>query len=61
MSSKAAAKSKRVRGKGVKPAMAIVSLRIPQDTLAYYKELGSHTVEMRRVLDNAAGVSHGKK
>jgi len=38
------------RGKGVKPALAHVNLRIPNEVLEYFKKYPSYTKEMRRVL-----------
>jgi uncharacterized protein (DUF4415 family) len=41
---------KRARGKGKKPAMTHVNLRIPTEVLEYYKTLPNHTGRMRDVL-----------
>ena len=41
---------KRLRGKGKKPAMVHVNLRIPTEVLEYYKTLPNHTGKMRDVL-----------
>jgi len=42
---------KQTRGKGVKPAMLHVNVRLPQYVLDYFKEFPSYTKEMRRVLE----------
>ena len=42
---------RRSRGKGVKPAMLHVNVRLPQYVLDYFKEFPSYTKEMRRVLE----------
>ena len=45
---------KRVRGKGKKDAMAHVNLRLPAETLEFYKQFPSYTRMMRDVLTNYA-------
>ena len=45
------------RGKGVKPALAHVNLRVSKEVLDYYKRYPSFTVEMRRVLTEHANKS----
>jgi len=43
--------TKKTRGKGVKPALDIVAVRLPPDTLAYYKKHHTaYTSKMREVL-----------
>jgi len=42
---------KQTRGKGVKPAMLHVNVRLPQYVLDYFKEFPNYTKEMRRVLE----------
>jgi hypothetical protein len=42
--------TKRARGKGVKPALVHVNVRLPQWVLDYYKEQPSYTKAMREVL-----------
>ena len=39
------------RGKGKKPALIHVNLRIPMEVLDYYKEFPSYTIKMREVLE----------
>jgi len=39
------------RGKGKKPALVHVNLRIPMEVLDYYKEFPSYTIKMREVLE----------
>ena len=39
------------RGKGKKEAMVHVNLRLPIHVLAYFQQLPSYTVEMRKVLE----------
>jgi hypothetical protein len=41
---------KRIRGKGVKPRLAHVNLRIPQWVLDFYKEKPNFSAAMREVL-----------
>ena len=43
--------SKRHRGKGVKPPMLHINMRLPQYVVDYFKEFPSYTKEMRRVLE----------
>ena len=43
--------TRKPRGKGVKPAMLHVNVRLPQYVLDYFKEFPSYTKEMRRVLE----------
>ena len=43
--------SKRHRGKGVKPAMIHINMRLPQYVVDYLKEFPSYTKEMRKVLE----------
>jgi len=45
---------RRGRGKGVKPALVHVNIRVPQEVLDYYKEWPSYTKIMRTVLTNYA-------
>ena len=45
---------KKTRGKGAKPAMVHVNVRIPQEVLDYYKEWPNYTKMMRTVLTNYA-------
>ena len=42
---------KQTRGKGVKPAMLHVNVRLPQYVLDYFKEFPSYTIEIRKVLE----------
>ena len=44
----------KVRGKGVKPAMVHVNVRIPQEVLDYFKQFPSYTKKIRTVLTNYA-------
>ena len=46
--------ARRGRGKGVRPAMAHVNLRLPQEVVDYYKEWPNYTKMMRTVLTNYA-------
>ena len=48
---------RRVRGKGKKPAMAHVNLRIPHEVLAYYKHFPNYTQKMRDTLAKEADIS----
>lgn len=41
---------KRIRGKGVKPAMLHVNVRLPQYVVDHFKASPKYTQEMRRVL-----------
>jgi uncharacterized protein (DUF4415 family) len=43
---------KRGRGKGKKPTLTHVNLRLPQDVLEQYKKFPSYTRKMREVLIN---------
>ena len=43
-------KSRQVRGKGVKPALAHVNLRLPADVFEFYKSFPNCTGKMREVL-----------
>jgi len=42
--------SKRTRGKGVKPAMLHINVRLPQYVVDHFKDSPKYTQEMRRVL-----------
>ena len=42
---------KQTRGKGVKPAMIHINVRLPKYVVDYFKEFPSYTTEMRRVLE----------
>ena len=42
--------SRRGRGKGVKPAMGHVNLRMPEDVLEFYRRYPRYTNKMREVL-----------
>lgn len=48
---------KRVRGKGKKPAMVHVNLRVPSEVLDYYKQFPNYTQKMRNVLAKEADIS----
>lgn len=43
-------KSKRGRGKGKRPALAHVNLRVPADVMEYFKQFPNYTGKMREVL-----------
>jgi|DEB19_MinimDraft_3_1074340.scaffolds.fasta_scaffold02008_7 uncharacterized protein (DUF4415 family) len=43
-------KPKRVRGKGKRPALAHVNLRLPIDVVDYFQQLPNYTGKMREVL-----------
>jgi len=43
----------RTRGKGRKPVLVLVHLRIPADVRDYYREFPQPTVKMREVLVDA--------
>ena len=38
------------RGKGVKPAMVLTTIRLPKQVVEYFKEFTNFSVEIRRVL-----------
>ena len=42
--------SRRGRGKGVKPAMEHVNLRMPEDVMRFYRRYPRYTNKMREVL-----------
>jgi len=51
------------RGKGKKPALVHVNVRLPIDVLDYYKQFPSYTIKMREVLEKHAkevGQSQGE-
>jgi hypothetical protein len=41
---------KRTRGKGVKPAMIHINMRLPKHVVEHFKELPNYTTEIRKVL-----------
>ena len=49
--------TRRVRGKGAKPAYVHVNLRLPAEVLEFYKSFPNCTGEMRRVLTYYAEVN----
>lgn len=48
---------KRGRGKGVKPALVYIGIRLPADVIEFYKEFANPNQEMRRVLTYYAQVN----
>ena len=38
------------RGKGVKPAMVLTTIRLPKQVVEYFKEFTNFSVEIRKVL-----------
>ena len=44
--------NRKYRGKGVKPAMLHINVRLPQEVVAHFKTFPSYTKEMRGVLTN---------
>jgi hypothetical protein len=46
--------TKRGRGKGIKPAMPLVNLRLTEEVLAFYKQWPNYSKMMRTVLTNYA-------
>jgi uncharacterized protein (DUF4415 family) len=47
-------KPRRGRGKGKRPALAHVNLRIPADVMEYFRQFPSYTIKMREVLTEHA-------
>ena len=41
---------KRTRGKGIKPAMLHINMRLPQEVVDHFKTFPNYTQEMRKVL-----------
>ena len=46
--------TKRGRGKGSKPAMPLVNLRLTEEVIAFYKQWPNYSKMMRTVLTNYA-------
>lgn len=52
---------RRTRGKGVKPALVHVNVRLPTWVVEFYRNKSNYTVAMREVLINYATSNQDKK